>query len=353
VTEVRAGGTASGWAAYRRQSDLYLRASVALTACLTAVWLFFVVTGRDGGTVFKGYQVDLEAVVRVAVGLSIMTVLWGWLWYGVKRLLLRKLAGFSEEELRAVFRSRLAEPFDLGALLRRHSERRVRIADMIGRRGRFFTIGLLGYGYIYSRVRSAPTPDFLFVGLQESLFDAIVYSWLMLALYHSNGFLGRVAYGAQARVMDGTLGRANCLVITMLWSLFKLFMVPLGSQLAALFSPQTYAALFAFVWLSYLGGDGLSEIVGQLFGKQKLRVWGIGEVNRKSVAGTWACFLGSLAICLWLVHADGLGPAWVGLAVAVSLSNTFFELFSPRGTDDFTMASANALLCWAFGGLVL
>ena len=93
--------------------------------------------------------------------------------------------------------------------------------------------------------------------------------------------------------------------------------------------------------------------MGQLFGKQKLRVWGIGEVNRKSVAGTWACFLGSLAIGLWLVHANGLGPAWVGLAVAISLSNTFFELLSPRGTDDFTMASANALLCWAFGSFVL
>ena len=50
--------------------------------------------------------------------------------------------------------------------------------------------------------------------------------------------------------------------------------------------------------------------------------------------------------------ANGLGLAWVGLAVAVSVSNTAFELLSPRGTDDFTMASANALLCWAFGGLV-
>jgi dolichol kinase len=129
-------------------------------------------------------------------------------------------------------------------------------------------------------------------------------------------------------------------------------MVPLGVRLAALFPPATYATLFGFVWLSYLSGDGLSEIVGQLFGKQKLRVWGIGEVNRKSVAGTWACFLGSLAICLWLVSANGLGPAWVGLAVAVSLSNTFLELSSPRGTDDFTMATANALLCWAFGSLV-
>ena len=343
----------TAWAAYRRQADLYFRASLALTAGLSAVWLFFVVTGRDGGPAFKGYQLSLEAVARVAIGFSIMTVLWGWLWYGIKRLLLRKLAAFSDEELRAVFRSRLAEPFDLGALLRRRSERRVRIADMVGRRGRFLTVGLLGYGYVYARVRSAPTPDFLYMGLQESLFDAIVFSWVMLALYRSDGFLGRVAYGAQARVMDGTLGRANCLVITMLWSVFKFIMVPLGFQLAAVFPPPTYAAVYALVWLSYLIGDGLSEIVGQTFGKQKLRVWGIGEVNRKSVAGTVACFLGSLAIGLWLVHANGLGPSWVGLVVVVALSNTFFELFSPRGTDDFTMATANALLCWAFGRLVL
>jgi dolichol kinase len=78
----------------------------------------------------------------------------------------------------------------------------------------------------------------------------------------------------------------------------------------------------------------------------------VGEVNRKSVAGTWACFLGSLAICLALVSANGLGLPWVGLAVAVSVSNTVFELFSPRGTDDFTMACASALLCWAFGSLM-
>ena len=95
------------------------------------------------------------------------------------------------------------------------------------------------------------SPSFLFMGLQESLFDALAYSWWMLALYFSDGFLGRMAYGAQTRIMDGTLGRANCLVITMLWSVFKFFMVPIGFQLAALFPPATYATLFAFVWLSY------------------------------------------------------------------------------------------------------
>jgi hypothetical protein len=337
--------------ANRRLADRLFGGALGVTAAITAVWLVFLLTGRDGGAALAG-RVDLAAVGRVAVGFAIMTVLWGWLWYGVKRLLLRRLVGLSREETDAVFRSRLREPFDLEGLLAKHSERRVRIADMVGRRGRFVTIGMAGYLYIYSRVGREPSPGFLVMGLQESLFDAIVLSWVMLVAYRNDGFLGRVAYGAQTRVMDGVLGRANCLVIFTLWNLFKFFMVPLGARLGATFPPQTYATLFALIWVSYLGADALSEIVGSLWGRQTLRVWGIGEVNRKSRAGTAACFVGSLVICLSLVHANALGLPWVGLAIAISVSNTAFELFSPRGTDDFTMASANALLCWAFGCLV-
>ena len=337
--------------ANRRLADRYYQVALAVTAGLTVVWLVLLLTGWDGGAIVGG-RLTGESVARVAVGVLIITVLWGWLWYGIKRLLLRKMVGLSREEVDAVFTSRLGQPFDLQALLRGRSERRIRIADMIGRRGRFVTVGMAGYVYVYSRIALEPRRDFLVMGLQESLFDALVFSWVMLATYYSDGFLGRVAFGAQSRVMDGVLARANCMVIVTLWSLFKFFMVPLGFQLAAQFPPATYATLFAFVWVSYLGSDALSEIVGSLWGRQKLRVWGIGEVNRKSVAGTAACFVGSLAICLALVRASGLGLPWVGLAVAVSASNTVLELASPRGTDDFTMATGNALLCWAFGRLV-
>jgi hypothetical protein len=343
-------GRDAHWEANRRLADRFFRGALAVTAAITAVWLVLLLSGR--GSAVLGRPLDPLAPVRVLFGFVIVGVLWGWLWYGVKRLLLRRLVGLSREETDGTFLSRMTAPFDLQALLRNHSERRVRIADMIGRRGRYVTIGMAGYAYVYSRIALEPKPDFLVMGLQESLFDALVFSWAMLAIYYSDGFLGRVAYGSQTRLMDGTLGRANCVVIMTLWSLFKFIMVPLGFELASVFPPHTYATLFAIVWVSYLGSDALSEIVGSLWGKQKLRVWGIGEVNRKSLAGTWACFLGSLAICLWLVHANGLGLAWVGLAVAVSVSNTVFELFSPRGTDDFTMATGNALLCWAFGSLM-
>ena len=42
----------------------------------------------------------------------------------------------------------------------------------------------------------------------------------------------------------------------------------------------------------------------------------------------------------------------LALAVTVALSSTVLELISPRGTDDFTMATGNALICWAFGAWV-
>ena len=80
------------WEANRRLADRFFRGSLAVTVAITAAWLYFLLTGRDGGAAFAG-RVDLEAVARVAVGFAIMTVLWGWLWYGVKRLLLRKLVG--------------------------------------------------------------------------------------------------------------------------------------------------------------------------------------------------------------------------------------------------------------------
>ena len=229
---------ATGWEGYRRDAQRYFRWSLALTAVITAVWLFFVVTGRDGGNALQGLPPQPRRRPRVVFGFLIFSVLWGWLWYGIKALLLRKLAGFSKDEVKAVFRSRMSEAFDLKALLDRHPERRIRIADMVGPARALPHARLDGFGYLYTRVCQDPKPEFLFMGVQESLFDALAYSWWMLALYFSDGFLGRMAYGAQTRIMDGTLGRANCLVITMLWSVFKFLMVPIGFQLAGLFPPE-------------------------------------------------------------------------------------------------------------------
>jgi hypothetical protein len=54
-----------------------------------------------------------------------------------------------------------------------------------------------------------------------------------------------------------------------------------------------------------------------------------------------------------VVLAQGLPTPWIVLAVVISASNTLVELYSPRATDDFFMAVINALICWAFGALIV
>jgi dolichol kinase len=72
-------------------------------------------------------------------------------------------------------------------------------------------------------------------------------------------------------------------------------------------------------------------------------------MNRKSWAGVLAGFLCTLALNLWLVWVNELSSPWLVLAFVLAVVNPLVELVSPRGTDDFTMATTNALICLGFG----
>ena len=68
--------------------------------------------------------------------------------------------------------------------------------------------------------------------------------------------------------------------------------------------------------------DALAEIGGSIFGKQNIRVRGIGDVNRKSIAGVVSGLAGCLILCVGIVLANSLSGAWIALAVIISISNT-------------------------------
>jgi hypothetical protein len=328
------------------------RGALLFNAALTLFWLVLYVTGAQT-IFFRSHDAGAEAFQRVAFGVLFFYVVWGFIWYAVKAALLKYLAGFTKEERRQAFSSRMDAPFDVGAIVARHSERRIRIIDMIGRRGRFITLAMAGFFYLYAQVEREPTAGFATLFLQDNLFDAVLTSWIFLAFFYVNGFLAAAFYGPQSRIMDGVLARANCLLITTLWTVFKFVMVPIGVQLARVYSPEQFAVVFALIWGSYIVTDALAEIGGSLFGRQSIQVRGIGDVNRKSVVGIVSGLGGCLIFCLWIVLGNGLPAVWVALAITIAISNTLLELFSPRGTDDFTMATANALICWGFGALIL
>ena len=332
----------------RRTADLIFRGALAFNTALTLFWIVMLATGGNA-VFFQRYDITREGVAGVFGGIFFFYVLWGFVWYGVKSALLKFVVGFDAAERRQAFSSRMNTPYDVADLVRRYSERRIRIADMIGRRGRFITLAAAAFYYLYSRVAADPTPGFATAFLGDNLLDAVITSWIFLSFYYSNNFLAAAFYGPQSRIMDGVLARANCLLITTLWTVFKFVMVPIGTQLARVYSPGEFAVVFALIWGSYIVTDALAEIGGALYGKQTLRVWGIGDVNRKSIGGTVTGLVGCLVFCLAMVLGHGLGGPWIALAVVIAISNTALELFSPRGTDDFTMATANALLCWGFG----
>ena len=350
-------GVAEGTAVLPDPRPPHIRAAVttfrvvfAYMTAMTLVWLILNLTGTDGGVFFKDYRVTALVIVRVIVGFLVFWVGWSWLFYRLKRTLLRR-AGFGERDLQLTFSNRLAG-FDLAALIRPYSERRVRIADMVGRRGRTLAGAFVGFYFVSKGLGEKPTAESLAFALESNLLEGIVFAWWGLITFYSNGILGRIHYGAQARVMDGVLGRANALCIVTLWHGFKFVMIPLGFALARVFTPASYATVFALIWFSYLSCDFASEIFGSLFGKQTIRVWGLGDLNRKSIFGTVAGLVAALLVNAVIVFANASGPGWYALALALALTSTALELWSPRGTDDFTMATGNALICWAFGALI-
>lgn len=327
------------------------RLAVAYMAVMTLVWLYLNLTGADGGVFFRNYRATAEVVAGVIVGFLFFWVFWSWLFYRLKRRLLKRI-GFDEPALGLVFGNRLSG-FDLQSLIRPHSERAIRIVDMVGRRGRTMPLIFMGFYFAYKGIGKQPTPESLAFGLQSNLLEGMVFAWWGIVTFHSKGVLGRIHYGAQARIMDGVQGRANALCIGTLWHGFKFAMIPLGLALAQVFPPASYAAVFALIWFSYLACDFASEISGALFGKQTIRVWGLGDVNRKSLAGTFSGLAAALVVNAAIVLGNGLPPAWLGLALAVAVTSTVLELYSPRGTDDFTMATGNALVALAFGAWFL
>jgi hypothetical protein len=328
------------------------RGALAFNTVLTLFWLASWAT--DSRFFFADYRLTGEAALNVfgmVVGFYLIP---GLFWWGIKSALLRWWVGFTKEERRDAFSSRMDRPYDVAALTARYSERKIRIADMVGRRGRFAILAFAGLYALYTQVLKNPQPDFAVSFATTNLAEGVLGSWIFLGAFYLNGFIGAAFYGPQSRVMDGYLGRANNLLITTLWAAFKFVMVPMSLALASVYPREQFAVVFGLIWLSYITTDAFAEIFGSLFGKQTIKVWGVGDVNRKSVVGVVAGFAGALVVNLALISANGLliGP-WIGLAFVIALSNCLVELYSPRGTDDFTMATTNALLCLAFGAWVL
>ena len=256
--------------------------------------------------------------------------------------LLRRI-GMSLVECRSVFSNR-KNNFSLSNLIAKYGDRSLRIVDGLPRKLSHFTVGFWQIFIFNFFIQDT------YIGLIGTLSYQIILLSLYVISYSSNKVYGLsgILYGSDARIRDGIYGRKNALVVKLAFlNLLPLYFIEYLAR-DNLADSANLLLFPSFVFLPLTIGDALGEIIGATWGKQKLRVWGIGEINRKSVLGTISVFLGSLLPLMWVVAFKGLSLPWWLLCWAVAIATTVVELVSPRGTDNFFIPLGNAMVCLVF-----
>lgn len=255
---------------------------------------------------------------------------------GAAKVKVVRTTGIDEESLGVLLSAR-REGLDLDDLTSKYPERRLRIADAVGRKGMhilFFLVSLIVVQVLELGYDAA---------IHSGIAVGVVTMIFMVSLYRSDSWLGTMIFRPYARTMDGKRARLNMISAQVLGTCQALLLATLGYLgLFALGDEQYAYAMMYAVYLPVAIGDTMGEIVGSFWGKQKLRVLGIGDVNRKSVEGTAAVFLSTLAALLWVAAFVPSPEGYVGLAFLIAVVTTVTELAAPRSTDSFFIPVVNA-----------
>jgi len=154
-----------------------------------------------------------------------------------------------------------------------------------------------------------------------------------------------------SRIRDGTMGRINCFMVVMaglpMAPAALLVLTALPEKTAAAVPEDTpYDMLMLLTTLTFAIPDGVAELVGSFLGSLEFKVYGFGDINKKTMEGVVACWLTAFAVCEMVMRCaspESGGLGWLdslvissaeGLAVILATVITVVETTAPRGTDD-------------------
>ena len=257
--------------------------------------------------------------------------------------LVLKHIGMTLEERKVIFSNR-KNNFHLAYFINKYGDRKLRIIDGLSRKLLHISVGLWQLLFLNLVVKDAR------IALQITLVYQLFLFLLSSISYSSNKIRGLagILYGGLSRIRDGVDGRKNIFIVRL--SFLNLLPLVFIEYIARKnIADETKLVIFSlFIFLPLTIGDALGEIIGTIWGKQRIRVWGVGQINRKSVLGTASVFLGSLLPLVLIVVLNTLPFQWWLLCLVVSVSTTAIELVAPRSTDNFFIPLGNGLICLLF-----
>merc|ERR1712096_449378 len=144
-----------------------------------------------------------------------------------------------------------------------------------------------------------------------------------------------------SRVFDGRYGRFNLVVVNFWAYAGRIIMFELLVRSNQ--SDEAKGILFALSMMPLLWGDSFGEIIGSFFGKWTFQVRGLGDVNTKTVEGTFAVFASSFVaqviMFYFVFNISNAANFFVFHPVLVFFYTcviaAFVESAAPRSTDNF------------------
>lgn len=287
------------------------------------------------------FDFDLK-IWPYCIGLSLdLLILYPILTYFKWHLLSR--LGVTEKDKEVIFSNRQTN-FNLAYFIDNYGDRNLRIADGLSRKLLHVFSGLWHLAFLNLIIKDTR------IAWQAAFIKSLIIIALCSLSYSSNKLFGLagVMYGATSRVRDGVDGRKNFFIAQLAFlNLYALVFIEYIAR-NNIVNKGNLIFFSLFIFLPLIVGDALGEIIGTIWGKQKIRVLGVGQINRKSVLGTVSVFLGSL-LPLWLiVSLNNLSLQWWLLCFGVAATTTIIELIAPRSTDNFFIPIGNALICLIF-----
>jgi dolichol kinase len=186
--------------------------------------------------------------------------------------------------------------------------------------------------------------------LQLSILGQITLVSVSILFYRTNTIISFLVYGTGSRIRDGKSARLNILTVRMIGipSFIIIGTLMDYSSLLDKLTVKEKKISLMMIYLPLIVGDAMGEIIGSLFGKHTFKVYGIGEINKKSIEGTFAVFLGSLVSIMIMCGYNQVDTKTYLIGTVISIVSTFTELIALRSTDNFFIPIINLLVLICF-----
>jgi dolichol kinase len=283
----------------------------------------------EGKHVWFSYNPDLFWVLPIMIASNILI----WTTTAMIRWRAMDYLEFTEDEKLLVVQER--RKFNIDEFTEKYSKFHLKIIDGLCRKSNHIFTSIFNLLFITSWVEDET------LKYQSAVLAQVINITVSYLTLDSNNIISYPLYGSSSRIRDGKLGRLNLFIVRCA-SLATIISV--GSFMIfyrPLFTDDERNLLIGIIYIPTALGDAAGEIFGSLFGKHEFKVYGLGEINKKSIEGTLAVFLFSFVpMCL---ITSIRGESFYILSLIISLQSTFLELVSFRSTDNFILPVGNVL----------